>query len=101
MDWSSGWVTTALWWMGVAVCAGGGVVVLVALLRDRSRGRRRCPRCWYEMTGVPGLVCPECGKAARREKALFRTRRRWRMAGVSALVAGLGLAAALTPRARE
>jgi hypothetical protein len=101
MDWSSGWVTTALWWLGVAVCASSGVVVVVALFRDRSRGRRRCPRCWYEMTGVPGLVCPECGKAARREKSLFRTRRRWRMAGVAALVAGLGLAGALTPRARE
>lgn len=51
-----------------------------ALLRDRSRGRRRCPGCWYDMAGVPGLQCPECGRVAAAEREFHRTRRRWRAA---------------------
>jgi len=48
-----------------------------ALLNNRSRGRRRCPKCWYDMSGVNGLRCPECGRDAKRERRLFKTRRRW------------------------
>ena len=54
-----------------------------ALFWDRSRGRRRCPRCWYDMEGVPGKRCPECGRDARRERSLFRTRRQWRWMAVT------------------
>jgi HEAT repeat protein len=64
----------------------GGVGVLLALLRDRSRGRRRCPKCWYDMTGTPGLTCPECGRTAKRERKLHRTRRRWRLAALALLI---------------
>lgn len=72
----------------------GAAVLLWALLSDRSRGRRRCPRCFYSMEGLRGLKCPECGHSAGRERELFRTRRRWRWAGVAAvaLAAGSGVA---------
>src|SRR6185436_9709920 len=89
-----GWVLLGAAW----VLGGGGALVAArALLADRARGRRRCQRCWYDMAGAPppGLKCPECGREARSERALFRTRRRWRraMAGVALVLAGAALAA--------
>jgi hypothetical protein len=72
--------------------AGGlilAAIVVVWLVRtraiDRSRGRRRCPRCWYGMEGVPSLTCPECGRAARDERRLFRTRWRKRRLALGAM----------------
>jgi hypothetical protein len=62
-------------WMLVAI---GALLGCRALLGDRSRGRRRCPRCWYSMEGATGLKCPECGREAKSERQLFRSRRRWR-----------------------
>jgi hypothetical protein len=82
--WSmSGWVLLAL----------GIMVTVWAIFGDRARGRRRCPRCWYDMRGVPGLVCPECGREARSERKLHRRRRRWRWAalGLALLAMGWGV----------
>ena len=63
----------------LAICMGIGLAGLVWLVRsiigDRSRGRRRCPKCWHSLEGTPGLRCPECGVEAKAEKALFRSRR--------------------------
>lgn len=59
-----------------------------ALFRDRARGRRRCPRCWYDLAHSPTRTCPECGYRAATEKKLYRTRRRWRL-GIAAIVAGV------------
>lgn len=64
----------AAWTFGVV----GTLVLLWAIFWDRSRGRKRCPKCWYDMSGAAGLVCPECGRDARRVRGLHRTRRRWR-----------------------
>ncbi len=52
-----------------------------ALFHDRARGRERCPKCWHDMAGLEGrLVCPECGRNARKARRLSKTRRRWRIA---------------------
>jgi hypothetical protein len=106
-----------------------GVLVLLALwavgalvIGDRAKGRRRCPKCWHSLEGLPrvelepqkglrgkartrdksgeggsdekpgGWICPECGRAVRREKDLFRTRRKRGVLAVVAvgLLAGLG-----------
>lgn len=70
-------------------------LVVWALVGDRSRGRLRCPRCWYDMSDSDGRPCPECGKEISEARQFTRTRRpRW--AFVVALVfllvglAGLG-----------
>ncbi len=85
------WICVAAGW---ALAVAGVVAFLWAMWWDRSRGRRRCPRCWYEMAGVPGLKCPECGREAKSEKRLLRTRRRW-VAAALAIVVGLGGAVAM------
>src|SRR5690606_16209537 len=90
------------WLVGLA----GAAVVAWALLGDRARqlrrGRtRRCPRCWYSMEGVPGLRCPECGREAKRERALLKSRRRWRWAVVGVLVVVAGIALHATSGVRQ
>ncbi len=73
---------------GLSWCAliAGLVIFFHALLADRARGRRRCPKCWYDLSRTNGLRCPECGHEAKRDRALFRTRRRWRWAAFGVLV---------------
>jgi len=69
-----------------------------SLFFDRSRGQRRCPRCWHLLYAATGTPCPECGFIAASERQLFSTRRRWPLATLSlcALIAGtLWLRAAL------
>lgn len=73
------------------VAAACAVVFLIitgfALFRDRAKGRRRCPKCWYDMAGGGGLRCPECGFLARSERVLHRTRRRWGRVWVASALA--------------
>lgn len=82
---------------GFLVGGIGAVLVLMALFADRSRGRRRCPRCWYSMDGAPGLRCPECGGEARSDRRLFKTRRRWVFALLALGVVLIGLAVRSAP----
>lgn len=94
---SSEWMSWVFWILAGVIAVAGVWLLYAALLRDRSRGRRRCPKCWYEMTGVPGLRCPECGREARSERKLFRSRRyRWRAAGAVGLLL-IAMATAWTP----
>ena len=89
-------------WLGAGVAAAIALWVFWrALLADKARGRRRCPKCWYDLAGVPGLRCPECGKEAGREKHLSRTRRRWRMALGACVLLGVAAGLGLTPRVVE
>jgi hypothetical protein len=68
-----------------------------SLFRDRSRGRRRCPKCWYDMRGTQTLKCSECGHIGKKEKRLFKTRRRWRVAFVALVLLIAGWASLMTP----
>src|SRR5262245_53661624 len=79
--------------LGWGLVGVGALVVVRGLFADRSRGRRRCPRCWYVMEGVPGLKCPECGRSVKREKRLLKTRRRWRRACAGLVLVVLGMSA--------
>ncbi len=74
VEWIAGAVIAALALAAIGWCIAG----------DRARGRRRCPKCWHDLSATPGLTCSECGFTAHGEAALHRTRRR------------VGLAAALS-----
>ncbi len=85
------WDSWVWWGMGWTLAAGAAVVLLLALFRDRARGRLRCGRCWYDMSGAEELTpptCPECGRVAAGERALRRTRRHWTWA-IAAVAIGL------------
>lgn len=77
-----------------------GAVVAWALFGDRSRGRKRCPRCWYDMSAAVGLKCPECGKDAKGERGLLRTRRRWRLVVVGVVMGVVGMSLRVVPVVR-
>lgn len=77
------------------VVGGVGALALLwgmwwALFADRSRGERRCPKCWHLIAPGGCAQCPECGRAFRGEHDLLRTRRRWPVAAacVMMLLAG-------------
>ncbi len=89
-----------------ALTIAGLAVIAWALFWDRSRGRRRCPKCWYDMDGAKAdgdgrLTCSECGRVVRRERRLFKTRRRWWRALAGVCVLGLAYAAVAYPRVRD
>src|SRR5690242_19963936 len=92
------WTTAALGWGGWVVAGLAFAVLAWSVWGDRSRGRRRCPRCWYDMAGVSGLVCPECGGRAARERSLLRTRRRWRWAAAAMVFVAAGAVMAVAQR---
>lgn len=70
----------------LAFVAVGVGAVWWALFRDKPRGRRRCPRCWHDLSATPGMTCGECGFAARDEADFARTRRRWGSAAFALLL---------------
>lgn len=91
----------AFWVGGAAAGLIGLWVLWCAMFADRARGRRRCSKCWYDMAGVPGLKCPECGREAKRERQLGRTRRRWRLALGACVLLGIAVGLGSTPRVVE
>jgi hypothetical protein len=100
---------TAWHTLGFLLAAAGLLVLLRGFVHDRSRGRRRCPRCWYSMDGVPEsespagtvFVCPECGHGARSLKALHKTRRRVRMLPLTGLLFLMGYSLWCVPRVKD
>jgi hypothetical protein len=100
---------TAWHTLGFLLAAAGLLVLLRGFVHDRSRGRRRCPRCWYSMDGVPEsesatgpvFVCPECGHGARSVKAMHKTRRRVRMLPATAVLMLLGYSLWCVPRVED
>ncbi len=80
------------WWVFVAIplAALGLWLLYRALLADRAKGRRRCPKCWYDLqAAVVPVQCPECGHVTPHERLLHGTHRKWGVA-----IAALALLAA-------
>jgi hypothetical protein len=87
---------------GGIVAAVCGIVMLVwALFADRSRGRRRCCKCWCDMDQLDSLRCPKCGREAKEERALYRTRRRWKWATASVLPLLLATSLVVQPKVQR
>ena len=72
-----------------------------SLLKDRAKGRRRCPKCWYNMSATKGLRCSECGYEAKREKKLYKTHRRWRWVFVAIVLLIAGHVTHTAPRIQK
>ena len=64
------------WLLGPVLICLGVVLTWWGLFGDRARGRRRCPRCWHDLSHTPGMTCSECGYTAKQERTFIRTRRR-------------------------
>ncbi len=76
-----------LFWLAGGVLGIAGLwLAYWALLANRAKGRKRCPKCWYNMQAAEGLRCPECGHSAKGQRKLQKTRRRWRFAFVAVLL---------------
>ena len=70
---------TGIYLIGFALIFLGGLTLAYwGIWGNRSKGKPRCPRCWYDMRGsLPSMVCPECGHDALGERRLYRDHRRW------------------------
>jgi hypothetical protein len=78
-----------------AVTQIGLLLVYWGLWGDRSKGRARCPRCWYDLRGsLPKLECPECGHDAKHERR--RMRRCWAPCRSPSMAACCGASGAST-----
>ncbi len=74
--------------LGLAVW---GVWLVLRGLRVRPvEGRRRCPRCDYDLSHSPTARCSECGYTLRSEREGQTPRRRWWL-GVVGLAVAVGL----------
>lgn len=86
---------------GGALAVLGLAMLCFALLHDRARGRLRCPKCWYDLTGSPveagSITCSECGFTPKHGRQLLKTRRRWRTALLAVILLAMGAAAAISP----
>lgn len=91
--------------VGNAIAVLGGVVLLFALfsdsLRQRFKRRRRCPKCWYDLSHSPTMTCSECGNAAKDDRKLYKGRRRWRFAWLAVLLVVTGYGVCATPGIKE
>lgn len=97
MDWP--------WYIGASLAGMVGVSLLAwSLFADRSRGRLRCPRCWYQIAPrvetLP-ITCPECGRSVAKFSHLRRTHRRWRWALVAVCTCVIAPALGAAPAVRR
>lgn len=72
---ADGWIDSLLVALLIASLGLAAGLALVGFRFDPSLGRRRCPKCWYDLSATKGLLCPECGHEASTERRLYRTRR--------------------------
>ncbi|MFG0304851.1 MAG: hypothetical protein ACF8Q5_01415 [Phycisphaerales bacterium JB040] len=73
-----GWLTQ-FHMLAAGIGLFGVTLLTYVIIGDRAKGRKRCPRCWYNLDGS-GLeqfpaTCSECGNVVRELDHLYRPRR--------------------------
>jgi hypothetical protein len=90
-----------LFYTGLALAPIGLIIFALALFADAWRRRgtdpRRCPKCWYDLSGVTLQTCSECGYSTSDERLFHKRRRRWFVAMFGLLVLLLGAAGVASP----
>lgn len=94
-------VDFVLWGLAATLVLAALILCCWALFADRSRGRKRCPKCWYDLSGAPSSTCPECGKVIATPSRLYRTRRRWSFVALAAIVLLIGASTGIVPKVRN
>lgn len=84
----------------LVLCAAAVMAVLGSLPEEGS-GERRCSECWYDLSRVEGVRCPECDHAERKPLDRYPTRRRWWLVMGAGLVATPALAACYEAMIRD
>lgn len=91
-----------LWHTLGALLGTVGVAMLArAVVVWRRPAVRRCPKCRYDMRGLVGLVCPECGRTATSERAMLRRPGQWAWVALAWLAGMAGYVAWKTPELRD
>lgn len=84
-------VGTKITLIGATICLFAAFLGVWASIGDRARGRKRCPKCWYDMSRATGLQCPECGKTVKNARRFSKAKHpRWAFL-VAALFASSGI----------
>lgn len=83
--------------LAVGIVAFGLATVVRGVYGRSPQGKARCSRCWYDMSGAPGLVCPECGHDCGKAGNLYRRRRRPVVVWLGAMIVALGVASFTIP----
>jgi hypothetical protein len=89
------------WIMVCTAFACPAVLLLLRAWRGVGKTGPRCPKCGYDMRGVPGLVCPECGRTAKRKQGLYRVRGRRRLVGAAVALGLIGVGMLYVPRVQR
>lgn len=71
--------------LAVVLILLAGFAIAWGFVADRVRGKTkqpRCPKCWYDLTGVAEFEaskwrCSECGFVATREAQLHKGKKKW------------------------
>lgn len=95
------WAWAWAFWIGGVLLGCVGFSLLVRAVQLKRIQARACRTCGYDMTGVPGLQCLECGRLARNERELWRPRWNLRLVFTGVLCVLCALAAAYAPRVHE
>ena len=86
-------------WVFAGVCGFGLLGMAIGWIGRRSR-TPRCPKCRYDMSATPSLLCPECGRTST-DRQLNKRRKRKIVLALGTALALLGGSGLMMPSVRN